>query len=74
MAMQIAAYSPKYVSKDQVPEGTEGKIDEIVLLEQDFAFDDDKKQVKEAIQEKSTQLGTPIRIREFIRYSLGESK
>lgn len=44
---------------------------EVVLLEQNFLFDD-KLRVSEVIDNAAKELGAPIKITQFIRYELGE--
>lgn len=53
----------------------EGRIrkfhEEVVLLEQAFIMDPDKK-VKEILAEASKELGTPVELAGFVRFGLGE--
>ena len=44
---------------------------EVVLLEQNFLFDD-KLRVTEVIENAAKELGSPIKITGFVRYELGE--
>jgi elongation factor Ts len=72
LAMQVAAFPPKYLTKEEVPSGTTDKIDEVVFLEQEYGLDEDKKKVKEVIQDKSKELNTPIHVQQFVRFACGE--
>ncbi len=44
---------------------------EVVLLEQNFLFDD-KSTINQVLQNAEKELGTPIKITKFVRYELGE--
>lgn len=54
---------------------TEGRLrkfyEEVVLLEQDFVIDNEKK-VKDAVAEAAKELGSDIKLTGFVRFNLGE--
>jgi elongation factor Ts len=71
LAMQVAAMSPKYVSKTDIPTGQDGSPQELCLLEQPF-IKDPSKTVGDLVQETIARLGENIRVRQFTHYALGE--
>ncbi|WP_071027363.1 translation elongation factor Ts [Peptoniphilus raoultii] len=101
IAMQVAAMSPKYVTREEVPESEvehekeilteqarqEGKPDkiiekmvegrlekfyeEIVLVDQKFIKDGDKK-VSDILNDLISKIGENIKIRRFVRFEVGE--
>jgi elongation factor Ts len=80
LAMQVAAISPSYVSKEDMPEAelkdVENKEEYIrrnCLMEQEF-IKDSKKTIKEYLQELISQTGENINIRRFVRFSLGQEQ
>ena len=101
VAMQIAAISPKYVTRDEVPEedvenerkflteqainegkpahiaeqivkGRMGKFFEEYCLEDQSFVKDGSMTVKEYINSVAKELGTEIKVVEFIRFEVGE--
>jgi elongation factor Ts len=101
IAMHVAAFNPRFVSRDQVDAGTlsaedeifraqaraEGRPEAVVtkvvegrlhkfyqeacLLEQPFVKNPDIT-VEKLVQEKVASLGENIRVRRFVRFSLGD--
>lgn len=71
IAMQIAASSPVAVSEDQLPDGAEGRPEEIVLLKQAF-IKDPGKTVQELVTAAIAATGENIVVRRFARFQLGE--
>jgi elongation factor Ts len=70
LAMQVAAMAPKYVSEENIPEGTEVEKTEACLLQQPY-IKDPTITVKDIIVETIAKVGENIRVRRFNRYELG---
>jgi elongation factor Ts len=70
LAMQVAALAPKYVSPEDVPDGTEVEPVEACLLSQPF-IKDPTRTIKDIIVETIAKTGENIKVRRFIRYELG---
>lgn len=77
LALQIAAMSPKYVSVEDVPEGTELNKDGTrfnpetdCLLSQVF-IKDQTKTIANIIVETIAKLGENIKVARFVRFELG---
>ncbi len=71
IAMQVASMDPQFVDEASVPEGTEGKAEEIVLLKQPY-IKDGKKTIGDLVNEVSRNTGEVGRVRRFMRYALGQ--
>lgn len=78
VAMQIAASSPKYVKKEDIPEDVlsqekdpETFIKENCLMEQPFVKDP-KKSIRDLVNELIASMGENIFIGRFIRYKVNE--
>ena len=71
LAMQVAAMSPRYLDASSNPDGKEPIPPEACLMQQPF-IKDPSKTVKDLINETVGKLGENIRVRRFVRYSLGE--
>lgn len=69
LAMQVAAMSPAYVTKEDIPEGKEAS-DESILNLQPY-IKDPTKLIKDVIAETIAKTGENIRVRRFIRFELG---
>jgi elongation factor Ts len=69
IAMQVAALAPKYISEEDVPEGTEVDPAESCLLSQPF-IKDPTKTIKDIIVETIAKTGENIKVRRFTRYEL----
>jgi elongation factor Ts len=69
LAMQVAALNPRYVSQEDIPEGTDVDPKEACLLEQQY-IKDPAKQVKDVVTEAIAKLGENIKVRRFVRYEL----
>jgi len=70
IAMQIASMDPKYVSREELPEGSDEDAHQAVLLDQDY-IRDGRRTIKDLVQETIAKTGENIRISRFIRYELG---
>jgi elongation factor Ts len=71
VAFQVAGMSPKYLSKDEIPAGSEEDPKVVALLEQPY-MRDDSKTIGELVKDTIGKTGENIRIRRFVRYALGE--
>jgi elongation factor Ts len=70
LAMQVAALSPQFISKEEIPKGAEVEPQEACLLLQPY-IKDPTKNVEDVIMETIAKVGENIRIGRFIRYELG---
>lgn len=71
IAMQIASMNPKYVSREQMPQGSDEDPKLTVLLEQDY-IRDSRRTIRDLIQETIAKTGENIRVNRFVRYELGQ--
>jgi len=71
LAMQVAAMSPEYVDKEDIPEGEDDSAEGLCLMEQPF-IRDPSVTVRELVRDAIARLGENIRVRHFTRYALGE--
>jgi elongation factor Ts len=70
IALQIAGANPLYISKDEVPSGSEDDPKDVCLLEQPF-IQDESKTVEQLIKEAIAKTGENIRVKRFARFELG---
>jgi len=71
LAMQVAAMSPRYIDKADIPEGEENNPEEACLMHQPF-IRDPSKSIQDLVAEAVGKLGENVRVRRFSRFSLGE--
>jgi len=71
LAMQVAAMSPAYVDKADIPEGEDLDPREVCLLQQSFIREPDQT-VQDLVSAAVGLLGENIRVRRFSRFALGE--
>jgi len=71
LAMQVAAMNPRFISKEEVGEGTEIEPQTACLLLQPD-IKDPTRTVKETIAETIAKVGENIRVSRFVRFELGE--
>ncbi|UCC60223.1 MAG: elongation factor Ts [Dehalococcoidia bacterium] len=69
IAMQVVATCPLYISKNDVPEGSEAE-DDSLLLSQQF-IKDPSKSIEDIIAEAVAKVRENIKIRRFVRFELG---
>jgi len=69
LAMQVAATAPRFISRDEAPEGEDPTED--CLLVQPFIKEPGKR-VQDIIAEAKAKLGENIRVRRFARFELRE--
>jgi elongation factor Ts len=70
IALQVAATNPRYLSPDDIPDGTEGDPMELCLLLQPFVRDESVS-IQDMITEAISKTGENIRVRRFARFELG---
>ena len=71
LAMQVAAMSPQYVDKADIPESEEANPEESCLMQQPF-IRDPAKSVQDLVNETVGKLGENVRVRRFARFAVGE--
>lgn len=71
LAMQVAAANPQYVSAEDIPEGAEGRKEELALLEQAYIRDAGKT-IRQLINETIGKTGENIQVKRFTRFELGQ--
>jgi elongation factor Ts len=72
IAMQIAAMNPATITEDDpVPESAGGRVDEIVLLKQEW-IKDSSKDIRTLINETIGKTGENIQVKRFARFEIGE--
>ena len=71
LAMQVAAMSPKYLDETDIPDGEEADPEEVCLMQQPYVKDPDRT-VRDLVNETIGLLGENVRVRRFVRFSLGE--
>lgn len=70
IALQVAATNPRYLSPDDIPDGTEGDPKELCLLLQPFVRDESVA-IQDMITQAISKTGENIRVRRFARFELG---
>lgn len=70
IALQIAAMSPLYLSKEDLPENSEDDPIAVCLLLQPF-IKDPAKTIADLVTETIAKVGENIKINRFVRYELG---
>ncbi len=70
LAMQVAALSPQYVSKEDLPQGSDLDPKEVCLLAQPF-IKDPAKTVNDMVIEAIAKVGENIRVKRFTRFEIG---
>jgi len=71
LAMQVAAQEPKFISKEEIPEGVDAEPLAVCLLLQPF-IKDPSKTVQDIITEAIAKVGENIKVSRFVRFELGE--
>lgn len=70
IALQIAAMSPRYISREEMPSESDSDPAEVCLLSQPF-IKDPTKTVDERVKETIAKVGENIVVRRFARFELG---
>jgi len=73
LAMQVAAMSPRFISKEEVSEGSDLEPQTACLLLQPYIKDPDKS-VQEVITETIAKVGENIKVSRFTRFELGDQE
>jgi len=73
IALQVAALSPKYISKDEIPEGAEIEPGTACLLLQPF-IKNPEQTIQDIITETIAKTGENIRVKRFSRFELVEQE
>ena len=71
LAMQVAATGPRFVSREEVPEGADIEPETTCLLLQPYIKDPDKT-VQDIISETIAKVGENIKVNRFARFAIGE--
>ena len=71
LAMQVAAMSPQFVSKEEIPAGSD-ITESACLLQQPFIKCADMT-IQDHIKQSIGKLGENIKVKRFIRFEMGES-
>lgn len=71
IAMQIAAMSPLYVSKEDMPADEPRRAEEVCLLEQAY-IKDTSKSIEDLVMDVRARVGENIKVGRFVRFGLGE--
>lgn len=69
LAMQVAAMSPQFVSKEAIPEGADIEPESACLLLQPYIKEPDKT-IQDIINETIAKLGENIKVNRFIRFGI----
>lgn len=70
LVLQVVAAAPRFVSKEELPSGTNSDPEEVCLLLQPF-IKDPRKTVQDIITETIARVGENIAVRRFARFELG---
>jgi elongation factor Ts len=70
IALHVAAANPSYLSEEEIPEGAEGRPEDLALLSQPFVRDESVT-ILDMVNEAISKTGENIRIRRFARFGLG---
>ena len=71
LAMQVAAISPQFISKEEVPEGADVDPQVACLLLQPYIKNPDKT-IQDIITETIARVGENIKVKRFTRFELGD--
>jgi len=70
LAMQVAAACPQFVSREEIPEGTDIEPETACLLLQPYIKDPDKT-VQDIVNETIAKVGENIKVSRFARFEIG---
>jgi len=71
LAMQVAAQAPKFISREEIPEGADVEPEAVCLLLQPYIKNPDQT-VQDIITEAIAKVGENIKVSRFVRFELGE--
>lgn len=69
LAMQVAAMSPQFVSKEEIPEGADIEPESACLLLQPY-IKEPNKTIQDIINETIAKLGENIKVNRFVRFGI----
>jgi elongation factor Ts len=70
IALQVVGRDPKYISPDEMPDGSDGDPKELCLLLQPFVREESVT-IQDMLTEAISKTGENIRVRRFARFELG---
>lgn len=73
LAMQVAAMSPQFISREEVSEGTDTEPQTACLLLQAY-IKDPERSVQDIITETIAKVGENIKVSRFARFELGDQE
>jgi elongation factor Ts len=68
--MQVAAQDPKFISKEEIPEGADIETEAVCLLLQPYIKNPDET-VQDIIAETIARVGENIKVARFARFKIG---
>lgn len=71
LAMQVAAISPQFITRDEIPEGADVEEETACLLLQPYIKSPDRS-VQDIIDETIAKVGENIKVKQFARFEIGE--
>ncbi len=71
LALQVAATNPKYISPEEIPEGTKVSPEEVCLLAQPFIRDAGRK-ISDIMAEVSAKVGEKVVVGRFARFQISK--
>jgi elongation factor Ts len=71
LAMQVAAMSPQYLDRQNVPVDAGEVADELLLMEQDYIRDSGVK-IGDLVKQLSAKTGENVKVSRFQRFELGQ--
>lgn len=71
LVLQIVATDPRFISSNQIPEGTAAHPAEVCILEQKF-IKDESKTIRDIIAETAAKVGENILVGRFARFEVGK--
>ena len=71
LAMQVAAMTPIYLDKGEMPADDARRPEEVCLFQQAF-IKDPSRTIADLVQDVTARMGENIRVRRMVRFSLGE--
>ena len=72
LAMQVAALAPEFISREEIPEGTDIEPEVACLLLQPYIKNTDRT-VQDVITETIAKVGENIKVSRFARFEIGSS-
>jgi elongation factor Ts len=73
LAMQVAAQDPRFISREQIPEGADVEPEAACLLLQPF-IKNPEQTIQDLITQTVARVGENIRVSRFARFELGQAE